>query len=167
MLALLRDCPTANIVVVRSVSRSWISRTGTSIHAHAVIRYVAHRTQRTCSMETRLTSSPVQVCQFCFNNIKNNMNGLCPACRRPYDEKTIQWKVVTQEEYVELSQLRRKVSTALTTFAELPSSEPKYRIIRSGEQPSNGKKKCRNVRPKRTTGRIWWAYASSRRTLFM
>ncbi|OBT99932.2 transcriptional repressor proteinral negative regulator of transcription subunit 4 [Pseudogymnoascus verrucosus] len=39
-----------------------------------------------------------QVCQFCFNNIKNNMNGLCPACRRPYDEKTIEWKVVTQEE---------------------------------------------------------------------
>ncbi|OAA56031.1 Zinc finger, RING/FYVE/PHD-type [Cordyceps fumosorosea ARSEF 2679] len=39
-----------------------------------------------------------QVCQFCFNNIKNNMNGLCPACRRPYDEKTIQYKVVTQEE---------------------------------------------------------------------
>lgn len=43
----------------------------------------------------------LQVCQFCFNNIKNNMNGLCPACRRPYDEKTIQWKVVTTEEYVE------------------------------------------------------------------
>ncbi|KAF4635306.1 hypothetical protein G7Y89_g2794 [Cudoniella acicularis] len=39
-----------------------------------------------------------QVCQFCFNNIKNNMNGLCPACRRPYDEKTIEWKVVTQED---------------------------------------------------------------------
>lgn len=41
---------------------------------------------------------PLQICQFCFNNIKNNMNSLCPACRRPYDEKTIQWKVVTQEE---------------------------------------------------------------------
>lgn len=41
----------------------------------------------------------LQVCQFCFNNIKNNMNGLCPACRRPYDEKTIEWKVVTSEEY--------------------------------------------------------------------
>ncbi|CZT45825.1 related to MOT2-transcriptional repressor [Rhynchosporium secalis] len=39
-----------------------------------------------------------QVCQFCFNNIKTNMNGLCPACRRPYDEKTIEWKVVTPEE---------------------------------------------------------------------
>lgn len=31
------------------------------------------------------------------------MNGLCPACRRPYDERTIQWKVVTPEEYVYLS----------------------------------------------------------------
>ncbi|TDZ59769.1 General negative regulator of transcription subunit 4 [Colletotrichum trifolii] len=29
------------------------------------------------------------------------MNGLCPACRRPYDEKTIQWKVVTSEEVAE------------------------------------------------------------------
>ncbi|KAH7040372.1 uncharacterized protein B0I36DRAFT_232781 [Microdochium trichocladiopsis] len=42
-----------------------------------------------------------QICQFCFNNLKNNLNGLCPACRRPYDEKTIQWKVVTQEEEAE------------------------------------------------------------------
>ncbi|SPO04903.1 related to MOT2 - transcriptional repressor [Cephalotrichum gorgonifer] len=42
-----------------------------------------------------------QVCQFCFNNIKSNMNGLCPACRRPYDESTIQWKVVTPEEEAE------------------------------------------------------------------
>ena len=40
----------------------------------------------------------LQICQFCFNNIRSNMNGLCPACRRPYDDKTIQWKVVTQEE---------------------------------------------------------------------
>lgn len=42
----------------------------------------------------------LQVCQFCFHNIKSNMNGLCPACRRPYDEKTIQYKVVTAEELV-------------------------------------------------------------------
>ncbi|KAK4134999.1 hypothetical protein BT67DRAFT_441447 [Trichocladium antarcticum] len=42
-----------------------------------------------------------QICQFCFNNIRSNMNGLCPACRRPYDDKTIQWKVVTPEEIAE------------------------------------------------------------------
>ncbi|KAL9026001.1 MAG: hypothetical protein Q9196_005264 [Gyalolechia fulgens] len=39
-----------------------------------------------------------QVCQFCYNNIKNNMNGLCPACRRQYDDKNLEWKVVSPEE---------------------------------------------------------------------
>ncbi|KAK4190964.1 putative negative regulator of transcription [Podospora australis] len=42
-----------------------------------------------------------QICQFCFNNIRTNMNGLCPACRRPYNEATIEYKVVTPEEYAE------------------------------------------------------------------
>jgi CCR4-NOT transcription complex subunit 4 len=45
-----------------------------------------------------LTSPLKQVCQFCFNNIRTNMNGLCPACRRPYDEKTIEFKTVSPEE---------------------------------------------------------------------
>ncbi|CAZ83348.1 unnamed protein product [Tuber melanosporum] len=39
-----------------------------------------------------------QICQFCYNNIKNNLNNLCPACRRPYDEKTIEWKGISAEE---------------------------------------------------------------------
>ncbi|KAI9716733.1 MAG: transcriptional repressor general negative regulator of transcription subunit 4 [Chrysothrix sp. TS-e1954] len=39
-----------------------------------------------------------QICQFCYNNIKTTMNGLCPACRRIYDDKNIQWKRVSAEE---------------------------------------------------------------------
>ncbi|KAL8670246.1 MAG: hypothetical protein Q9168_005198 [Polycauliona sp. 1 TL-2023] len=39
-----------------------------------------------------------QICQFCYNNIKSNMNGLCPACRRVYDEKNIEWKIISPEE---------------------------------------------------------------------
>ncbi|ORY08514.1 hypothetical protein BCR34DRAFT_488657 [Clohesyomyces aquaticus] len=39
-----------------------------------------------------------QICQFCFNNIRTTMNGLCPACRRPYDESTIEFKNITPEE---------------------------------------------------------------------
>jgi len=39
-----------------------------------------------------------QICQFCYNNVKNNMNGLCPACRRPYNDKDIEYKVITPEE---------------------------------------------------------------------
>ncbi|KAL2755548.1 hypothetical protein ACRALDRAFT_2041885 [Sodiomyces alcalophilus JCM 7366] len=44
----------------------------------------------------------------CPCGYQNNMNGLCPACRRPYDEKTIQWKVVTPEEVAEFSANIRK-----------------------------------------------------------
>ncbi|KAL7770186.1 hypothetical protein CFE70_000119 [Pyrenophora teres f. teres 0-1] len=33
--------------------------------------------------------------QFCYNNIKTTMNGLCPACRRPYDDSTIEWKTIS------------------------------------------------------------------------
>ncbi|UPX15150.1 RING-type E3 ubiquitin transferase [Ascochyta rabiei] len=39
-----------------------------------------------------------QICQFCYNNIKTTMNGLCPACRRPYDDSTIEFKNITPEE---------------------------------------------------------------------
>ena len=44
------------------------------------------------------TNKVLQICQFCYNNVKNNMNGLCPACRRPYNDKDIEYKVITPEE---------------------------------------------------------------------
>ncbi|KAK9432008.1 hypothetical protein V1505DRAFT_366978 [Lipomyces doorenjongii] len=42
-----------------------------------------------------------QVCQFCFNNIRQNpqLNGRCPGCRRPYDDESVEYKVVTAEEW--------------------------------------------------------------------
>ncbi|EPS41557.1 hypothetical protein H072_4566 [Dactylellina haptotyla CBS 200.50] len=40
-----------------------------------------------------------QVCQFCYNNIRKNLNGLCPACRREYTDATMEFKTVSQEEY--------------------------------------------------------------------
>ncbi|KAF2719207.1 hypothetical protein K431DRAFT_305367 [Polychaeton citri CBS 116435] len=39
-----------------------------------------------------------QICQFCYNNVKNNVNGQCPACRRPYNDKDIEYKLITPEE---------------------------------------------------------------------
>lgn len=42
-----------------------------------------------------------QVCQFCYNNIRQNpeLNGRCPACRRPYDDESVEYKIVSQEEW--------------------------------------------------------------------
>ncbi|KAK5113206.1 hypothetical protein LTR62_003542 [Meristemomyces frigidus] len=39
-----------------------------------------------------------QICHFCWNNIKSTMNGLCPACRRPYNDENIQYKALSPEE---------------------------------------------------------------------
>lgn len=42
-----------------------------------------------------------QVCQFCYNNIRQNpqLNGRCPACRRTYDDDSVEYKVVSTEEW--------------------------------------------------------------------
>ncbi|EMR09484.1 hypothetical protein PNEG_02072 [Pneumocystis murina B123] len=40
-----------------------------------------------------------QVCRFCWNHIRKDLNGRCPACRRPYSEETIEFKPLTAEEW--------------------------------------------------------------------
>lgn len=43
----------------------------------------------------------LQICQFCYNNIKTHSEeGRCPNCRRPYDDSTIQYKIPDAEELV-------------------------------------------------------------------
>ena len=47
------------------------------------------------------------------------MNGLCPACRRPYDDQSIEWKIISQEECVplELDALKQKQCKTKTSQA--------------------------------------------------
>ena len=40
-----------------------------------------------------------QICRFCWNHIKNDLNSLCPACRRCYDDDLVEFKAVSAEEY--------------------------------------------------------------------
>ncbi|KAL8728091.1 MAG: hypothetical protein Q9166_005616 [cf. Caloplaca sp. 2 TL-2023] len=74
-----------------------------------------------------------QVCQFCYNNIKNNMNGLCPACRRPYDEKNIQWKIISPEEQkADIAAQARKKAMARQKESERRQVESSNRKHLSG-----------------------------------
>lgn len=63
------------------------------------------------------TDKRPQICQFCYHNVKTNMNGLCPACRRPYDDKNIEYKVITPEESAahkaRVAQKQKKTQAAL------------------------------------------------------
>nr|POE49042.1 general negative regulator of transcription subunit 4 [Quercus suber] len=48
-----------------------------------------------CVEEFDLTDKGFRPCPCGY---QNNMNGLCPACRRPYNDKDIDYKVITPEE---------------------------------------------------------------------
>mmetsp|Transcript_2936 Transcript_2936/g.6907 ORF Transcript_2936/g.6907 Transcript_2936/m.6907 type:complete len:90 (+) Transcript_2936:186-455(+) len=41
-----------------------------------------------------------QICLFCYRHIKDDLNGLCPACRTPYDEANVTFVTPDPQEYV-------------------------------------------------------------------
>ena len=45
-----------------------------------------------------LTRDLLQVCQFCWHHIKENLNSRCPACRREYTDEAVQFKPINPEE---------------------------------------------------------------------
>ncbi|KAI0405089.1 hypothetical protein F4802DRAFT_564261 [Xylaria palmicola] len=80
-----------------------------------------------------------QICQFCFNNLKNNLNGLCPACRRPYDDKDVKWKVVTKEEEAEFrANIQRNQKKR--------ANEQRQKEAQKREQEKEGRKNLQGVR---------------------
>lgn len=42
----------------------------------------------------------LQVCLWCWHQLKNEYNGLCPACRAPYTELSKHKNPLDREEYV-------------------------------------------------------------------
>ena len=61
----------------------------------------------------QLADRVLQICQFCFNSLKNTYEkSTCPNCRRPYDEKTIQYKIPTAEEFKADQQNKTKKQAA-------------------------------------------------------
>jgi len=48
-----------------------------------------------------------QICRFCWNHILEEMNGLCPACRRPYSKETVEFTPIPQEELQSIKAKKR------------------------------------------------------------
>ncbi|KAF2755740.1 hypothetical protein EJ05DRAFT_113767 [Pseudovirgaria hyperparasitica] len=66
-----------------------------------------------------------QICRFCHHNIKTNMNGLCPACRRVYEDKNIVMVKPTPEEAADYHkrQAQRQKRTAVAKQKEAQRRE--------------------------------------------
>jgi hypothetical protein len=145
---------------VPSVSRSLISQIEAFGLASAVIRCVL-----AACLETRPPANePSQICQFCYHNVRNNMNGLCPACRRPYDDANIEFRKPGPEEYPSLP--TRSSAPTLTPIAGKLSGEPNKPPSKRSSPPPP-KRKLRSARPTPFPASILLASASCKRTWFM
>ncbi|KAJ3124882.1 transcriptional repressor general negative regulator of transcription subunit 4 [Nowakowskiella sp. JEL0407] len=49
-----------------------------------------------------------QICRFCWNHIKENLNGKCPGCRRDYSEDTVEFFPVSAEELQRIKGKKKK-----------------------------------------------------------
>lgn len=92
-----------------------------------------------------------QVCPFCWNHIRNNLNGLCPACRRPYSDEP-EWKPPAAEEY---SQLRKKVTNRSLKQEQLRTArlkkdkkhhQPEVLTVQRKSEPADSRKHLQGMR---------------------
>lgn len=49
-----------------------------------------------------------QICRFCWNHIKEDLNSLCPACRRMYSNENVEFKPVSPEELAKIKSSKKK-----------------------------------------------------------
>uniref|UniRef100_A0A0K2U3I4 CCR4-NOT transcription complex subunit 4 n=1 Tax=Lepeophtheirus salmonis TaxID=72036 RepID=A0A0K2U3I4_LEPSM len=52
-------------------------------------------------------SCSYQICRFCWNKIRTEASGLCPACRTPYGENPVDFKPLTTEELAKIKAEKR------------------------------------------------------------
>ncbi len=62
-----------------------------------------------------------QVCMWCWHHIKDELNGLCPACRSPYSNNPHIFAAVDRSEVIK-SEKRRKRAAAAAASAAAPRS---------------------------------------------
>jgi len=64
-----------------------------------------------------------QICLFCYRHIKDDLNGLCPACRTPYDDANITYMTPDPQEMARLA--REKKAKELKDKKEQQAKEAK------------------------------------------
>lgn len=94
--SLLNDLLYRRTTIAHSVWRKWTCPTSISSPVRAGIKYDF----LTFVLSLSLTIRVRKICRFCWHHIKSNLNGRCPACRREYTDEGVQFKPISQEEYV-------------------------------------------------------------------
>ncbi|KAI8970043.1 regulator of Vps4 activity in the MVB pathway-domain-containing protein, partial [Mycotypha africana] len=48
------------------------------------------------------------ICRFCWHHIRENLNGLCPACRREYSEKIAEFEPISTDEIARIKREKKE-----------------------------------------------------------
>ena len=101
---------------------------------------------------------PLQICRFCWNKLRTEGNGLCPACRQGYTENPADFKPLTSEEMAKI-----KVETGLEldkTFSWLRNFYCRRKRDRKTKLRSRRSRRIGNTWPmfelSRKTWCLWW-----------
>ncbi|KAJ3176007.1 transcriptional repressor general negative regulator of transcription subunit 4 [Irineochytrium annulatum] len=88
-----------------------------------------------------------QICRFCWNHIKEDLNGLCPACRRQYTEDTVEFKPVSAEEYASIFEMfmARLLDMGVSRMARIKNAKKK-REKEKKEMDNAARRHLANVR---------------------
>ncbi|KAF8305546.1 hypothetical protein DL93DRAFT_312456 [Clavulina sp. PMI_390] len=71
-----------------------------------------------------------QICRFCWHHIKENLNGRCPACRRPYTDEGVQFKPISSEDQKRLTLQKKQRERERKDLEQLGRSrEANMRIV--------------------------------------
>ncbi|CAJ0574815.1 unnamed protein product, partial [Mesorhabditis spiculigera] len=71
-----------------------------------------------------------QICRFCWHRIRNDENGLCPACRQPYPEDPVNFKPLTSADLKKIrSEKKMKAQAERQRVSEGRKHLSNYRVL--------------------------------------
>eukprot|EP00326_Haptolina_ericina_P023983 CAMPEP_0181190232 /NCGR_PEP_ID=MMETSP1096-20121128/12081_1 /TAXON_ID=156174 ORGANISM="Chrysochromulina ericina, Strain CCMP281" /NCGR_SAMPLE_ID=MMETSP1096 /ASSEMBLY_ACC=CAM_ASM_000453 /LENGTH=865 /DNA_ID=CAMNT_0023279429 /DNA_START=84 /DNA_END=2681 /DNA_ORIENTATION=+ len=73
-----------------------------------------------------------QICLFCYRHIKDDLNGLCPACRTPYDEANVTFVTPDPQEMAKLA--KEKKAKELKDKKEQQAKEKRDAELKSRQE---------------------------------
>jgi len=101
-----------------------------------------------------------QICRFCWNKLRTEGNGLCPACRQAYSENPADFKPLTTEEMARIKAEKRQKDQAKKaenlreqkTFGKCSSRTEKSCLCRWPIAEASG---CRNFEEAGLFWEVW------------
>ena len=76
-----------------------------------------------------------RVCMWCWHHIKDNLNGLCPACRTPYTDDPHAFAAVDHKDVVKTKKEKKKEKEKAKEMRALGATVEKPRTATVGRFP--------------------------------